>query len=103
MNGSESKSGRWDEALQESDLRHQAQDSWGDVAQLNKASEELSELTAALNRLQNGQQSRDDLLEEFIDAKLMMWQLELRFSDRELEDALDEALDDLEHRLEVYG
>lgn len=93
----------WDDQLSESDLRERSEQSWGRDAQINKGAEEFSELSAALNRMLNGQQPRDELLSEFVDARLMLWQLELLFDEDELEEALDEALDDLEERLEVFG
>lgn len=94
---------RWDAPLDVSDLRKRAARAWGPVAQKNKAAEEFSELSAALNRELNGQQDHEELLEEFADARLMLWQMELMFSEEELEAALDDALDDLAHRLEVFG
>lgn len=94
---------RWDDPLIESDLRDRAERSWGRDAQINKAAEEFSELSAALNRELNNQQPRDELLEEYADARIMLWQLELMFSEDELEQALEQALDDLEERLEVFG
>lgn len=94
---------RWDSRLIESDLRKRADRAWGAEAQKNKAAEEFSELAAALNRDLNGQQDREELLREFADACLMLWQVELMFTEEELEAALDDALDDLAHRLEVFG
>jgi hypothetical protein len=93
---------RWDQRLIESNLRKQADRSWGREAQINKAAEELAELTAALNRDLNGQQDREELLEELVDARVMLWQLELMFTAEELEAELDVALNDLEYRLEVF-
>jgi len=90
---------RWDDRLAESDLRHRAAMEWGEDAQINKAAEEFAELAAALNRLQNNQQSFDELLDELVDARIMLWQLELLFGDEELADRLDELLDDLDARL----
>jgi hypothetical protein len=94
---------RWDARIERSELRKRTTRAWGPDAQKNKAAEECSELAAALNRDLNGQQDHDELLKEFIDARVMLWQLTLMFTEEELEAALDEALDDLEHRLEVYG
>jgi hypothetical protein len=94
---------RWDGRLAESDLRKRAARQWGKDAQINKAAEELSELAAALNRLQNNQQDCDELLAELVDARIMLWQIELMWTDEELGAALDEGLDDLEHRLEVFA
>lgn len=94
---------RWDARLEQSDLRHRALEAWGTTAQLNKAAEECAELAASLNRDLNGQQDRAKLLGEFIDATIMLWQVELMFSEEALEAALDEALDDLVDRLEVHG
>jgi NTP pyrophosphatase (non-canonical NTP hydrolase) len=94
---------RWDARLKESDLRKRTTRAWGPDAQKNKAAEECSELAAALNRDLNGQQDREELLEEFIDARVMLWQLTLMFTEEELGAALDAALDDLADRLEVYG
>jgi hypothetical protein len=94
---------RWDSRLDESDLRERADQAWGSTAQINKAAEEFSELAAALNRDLNEQQCRKKLLAEVADARLMLWQVEALFTEEELEAALDDALDDLAHRLEVYG
>ncbi|MFB6237541.1 MAG: hypothetical protein ABEH81_04135 [Halopenitus sp.] len=93
----------WDDQLVESDHRERAEQAWGRDAQINKAAEECSELSAALNRMLNGQQDRDELLREYVDARLMLWQLELLFDVDEMEEALDVALDDLDERLEVFG
>lgn len=94
---------RWDARLEESALRERADEAWGRTAQLNKAAEECSELAAALNRYLNHQQDHEALRGEFIDTYVMLWQLEVLFHEFELEDALDDALDDLEHRLGVHG
>lgn len=99
----ESERERWDAQLEESDLREHAAAAWGTDAQLNKAAEEFAELAAAINRDLNGQQDRDEFLRELVDARLMLWQVELLFTERELESGLADALDDLDHRLEVYG
>lgn len=94
---------RWDHRLIESDLRKDADRAWGPTAQTNKAAEEFAEVTAALNRHLNGQQDRDELLRELIDARIMLWQLELMFTEAELEAELETALDDLAHRLNAHG
>jgi NTP pyrophosphatase (non-canonical NTP hydrolase) len=95
--------GRWDKRLVDSNLRKQADRSWGKEAQIDKAAEEFAELAAALNRDLNGQQDREELLEELVDARVMLWQLELMFTSEELETELDVALNDLAYRLEVFG
>jgi len=81
------------------DLYAKAQLAWGRKAQLAKASEEFSELTAEVNRLQNGQTTPDALLEEMADARIMLEQLETGFTDEAVEDAYHTKLADLDARL----
>jgi len=94
---------RWDADLRRSTLRLEAEEAWETQAQITKAAEEFSELTAALNRMLNDQQDHNELLDELVDARLMLWQLELLFDEERLEQALADGLNDLEHRLEVFG
>ncbi|CDK38211.1 hypothetical protein [Halorubrum sp. AJ67] len=98
-----SEAERWDATLTESNLRMRADMAWSVDSQLNKAAEEFSEFSAAINRALNEQQERDELLQELVDARLMLWQLELRFTDEELAEELETALEDLEHRLELFS
>lgn len=86
-------------AEEREDLYAEAQIAWGREAQLSKAAEEFSELAAAVNRLQNDQISAEALLEEMADARIMLEQLETDFTDEAVEDAYQEALDDLHERL----
>ncbi|MFA1612089.1 hypothetical protein [Halobellus rubicundus] len=86
------------------ELYEEAEAAWGREAQLNKAAEEFGEAAAALNRALNGQESRENLLEELADARLMLEQMEWAlFDDDEVGAALDEAVANLEARLEVDG
>jgi len=98
-----SEAERWDAALSESDLRKRADLAWSRDSQLNKAAEEFSELSAAINRSLNGQQERENLLQELVDARVMLWQLELLFTDEELTEELEIVLNDLDQRLELFG
>lgn len=85
------------------DLYRRAREEWGTDAQLTKAAEEFAEVAATINRLQNEQASRDDVLEELVDAQLMLEQLQLEYRDAEYQAALEEAIVDLEDRLDRYG
>lgn len=93
----------WNEPLEASKLRRRADTAWGSDAQINKAAEELSELAACLNRHQNGQQDPDELLEELVDARIMLWQLEAMFGADQIEATTRAALDDLADRLDKHG
>jgi len=95
-------SNRWDYRLDNSDLRDRAARVWDTEAQRIKAAEELSEAAAALARGLNGQGDHEDLLAELVDARIMLWQMELLYSDGMLEEVLDELLDDLEMRVAAW-
>lgn len=95
--------GRWDDRPAESDLRERADEVWGTEAQINKAAEVLSEIAAALNRHINGQQDPDEAGDEFVDARVMLWQMEMLWTDDQLTDRLDVLIDDLEERIERFG
>lgn len=82
------------------DLYRRARDVWSTDAQLTKAAEEFAEAAAALNRFQNGQASRNEILAELVDAQLMLEQLQLEFRDAEYQMKFGNALDNLERRLE---
>lgn len=94
-----SRSERWDSALDDSDLRELAEKAWGMDAQKNKAAEELSELAACLNRDLNGQQDWQEFVEELVDARIMLWQMERWVRDDHLEAELRDSLRSLRARL----
>ena len=85
------------------DLYAKAQLAWGREAQLAKAAEEFSELSAEVNRLQNQQTTLDILLEEIADARVMLEQLETDFTDDAVQEAYERALSDLRDRLPNTG
>ncbi|WP_135363418.1 nucleoside triphosphate pyrophosphohydrolase family protein [Halosimplex halophilum] len=85
------------------DLYERAAEAWGEDAQLTKAAEEFAELAAVVNRAQNGQADHMDIIEELVDARLMLEQLEFQLDDATVGLAFDQAVADLEDRLEVHG
>mgnify|MGYP006298527649 CR=1 FL=1 len=86
------------------DLYRRAETAWGADAQMNKAAEEFAEAAAALNRALNDQGSREDVLEELADVRLVLEQMERSFFEAdEVDAAIARAVDDLEDRLEEHG
>lgn len=80
-------------------LYRQASLRWGNDAQLAKAAEECSEFAAVCNRSINGQADMEQFLEELVDAQIMLDQMKTHITDDAFETAMDDALDDLERRL----
>lgn len=81
-----------------------AEQSWGKDAQIIKAAEELSELSAALNRHLNGQQDRDELLQEMADGWVVLEQMDCSlFGPDEVDTAIERATDDLIDRIHEHG
>lgn len=68
-------------AQREGEILEAAIHKYGAGAQIIKACEEFSELTCALTRFLNGQDSRENVIEEMADAFIMLNQLELIFDD----------------------
>lgn len=73
---------------------------WGGDAQMAKASEEFSELAAVCARDLNGQADQQELLEELVDARLMMEQIAQHITDEALDEMVEEKLEQLKQRLE---
>lgn len=90
----------WDRCLHDAeDAYREAAMRWGGDAQMAKAAEEFSELSAACSRDLNGQADPEAFLEEFIDARIMMEQLAQHITDEALQEAAREGLEDLDERL----
>lgn len=95
---------KWDDAIHDAeDLYKSADMRWGGDAQMAKAAEEFSELSAECARDLNGQADPEEFLEEIVDARLMMEQIAQHITDDALEAAVDEALGDLERRVGTEG
>ena len=72
---------------------------WGGDAQMAKAAEEFSELSAECARELNGQADREEFLEELVDARIMLEQLAWHITDDALEETIEGTLDQLADRL----
>lgn len=72
---------------------------WGQQAQMAKAAEEFSELAAVCARDLNNQADLQNLLEELVDARLMIEQLAQHMTGEVLEDTADEKISQLDERL----
>jgi len=92
---------RQTEGSRREDLYDKAWIRWQQDQQLAKAAEEFCELAAVLCRAQNGQASLGEILEETVDARIMLEQLESQLSDEKLDQQMEKALDDLEDRLSI--
>lgn len=96
----ESATGRWDEEIHAAgDLYRDASRQWGTEAQMARAAEEFSELAAICARDLNDQADLQDLLNELVDARVMIEQLAEHITDEALEETADEKLDQLDARL----
>lgn len=91
----------WDDRVHDAeDLYTEASIRWGGDAQMAKAAEEFAELAAECVRDWNGQSHPDDLLEELVDARIMMEQVAQHITDEALREAVNEGLADLAERVQ---
>lgn len=94
----------WDDAVRAEEAveaYEQAVEQWGEDAQLNKAAEEASELSGAINRLLNPVSERDEgVAEEIIDARLSLEIIATLYDDEELSHRMEEQVADFRRRVE---
>jgi NTP pyrophosphatase (non-canonical NTP hydrolase) len=69
---------------------------WGEEAQFDQMIEECAELIAALKHYKRGRISKDEVINELADVKLMVGQLGWMFGGKELNNAVDNKLKKLE-------
>lgn len=81
-------------------LYKRATNTWGPRAQVDKAIEECSELSAELARTQNGLGDDAELAEEIADAEIMLEQLRHIVDSERVDAARDVKLERLEERLD---
>lgn len=90
----------WDRRIHDAEDQYsRAAMRWGSEAQMAKASEEFSELAAVCARDLNGQADGEDLLQELVDARIMMEQIAWHITDEALDDMAREKVEQLENRL----
>jgi len=95
---------RWDDDVHDAtDLYRAAARSWSNDAQMAKAAEEFAELAAVCARDLNRQADQQQMLEELVDARIMMEQIAQHITDEALEDMTDEKLAQLDERLKEHG
>ena len=81
-------------------ILHDAIQTYGKNSQVDKAIEEMSELTKALLKERQNNGSVDDIIEEIADVHIMLWQLLLIFeADWAVDDFIDYKIKRLEKRL----
>jgi len=94
----------WDDAVRGEEAveaYEHAIEQWGEDAQLNKAAEEASELSGAINRLLNPVSDRDEgVIEEIIDARLSLEIITTLYDDEELSHRMAEQVADFRRRVE---
>jgi NTP pyrophosphatase (non-canonical NTP hydrolase) len=69
-----------------------ALDHFGATAQINKAIEEMSELTTELARYQNGEGMRTNLIGEIADCAIVLTQITLLFGEDLVQSKINEKL-----------
>jgi len=95
---------RWDDRVHDAeDIYRSALMSWGNDAQMAKAVEEFAELSAVCARDLNRQADQQQLLEELVDARIMMEQIAQHITDEALEEMVDEGLAQLDERVAEHG
>ena len=82
------------------DLYRRAIETWGEAAQLDKATEEACELGAELARFQNGLTDEAHLADEIADVEIMLEQLRMLLGEGYVDAAREEKLERLDERLE---
>lgn len=82
-----------------SDVYDAAIEEWGEELQVDKAVEELSELTRELARWHLGYSNEDDLAEEIADAEIILEQLRRMFNDERIDHHKERKLDRLRGRI----
>lgn len=95
-----STAGRWDERIHAAEtLYRDASIKWSSDAQMAKAAEEFSELAAVCARDLNRQADKQELLEEVVDARIMLEQIAQKITDEALEGLAEEKLAELDERV----
>lgn len=73
---------------------------WGHSAQVDMAVEEMAEAIVALQHHRRGRESRDELLKELADVRIMWEQMALMWDSEAIERHVREKMDRLEERLD---
>ena len=77
----------------------QAVEKFGAIHQMDKAIEEMSELTTALQHYKDDRASYEEVISEIADVSIMMYQMALLFGLDEFQDAVDEKIQRQEERM----
>lgn len=83
------------------DILRGAMDRWGEPAQIDMMGEESAELSRAVHRYQNGRDEVDALVEEVVDARILMEQLTVSgvLPQSAIQDRVEERIERLEGRV----
>jgi len=84
-------------------ILQQAIDNFGEISQLLMAIEEASELIMAITHRWRGRVLDDAVIEEIADVKIMCWQLELIFGEKEVDEMVEFKLQRLKTLLLSEG
>ncbi|MDX2494669.1 MAG: antitoxin [Desulfuromusa sp.] len=74
---------------------------WGEEAQYDQAVEECAELIAALKHFRRGKVDQQAVIDELADVTLMLGQLTWMFGTKQVDEAVQDKLEKLNHLLDL--